>query len=772
MALLQLGAANCRGQVSRDAYARAERLLPWNAKRLVYKVRVTPNWIEKGNRFWYRNDTRNGKEFMLIDPERNTREPAFDQEKLAVALSRSAGKEYAANKLPFDSFEFRDVKRAIRFEVEKVRWRCELANYQCTRGETVASAEGELLSPDGRMAAYVEGDNLYVRRLDTGEKTALTSDGVTYYNYATSPDARTTAIADKLKGQKLPPVAVWSMDSKKLLTHRLDQRQVEDFYLIQSVLPADRARPVLHSYKYPLVGDAHQPLAELLIFDLDQKNAVRIDTAPQLSPYRSPIESHEVWWSDDKERIYFLREGRGQRAMQLYVADAQTGRTRQILEEQSATYVELNLGFLASPNVRNLGRGEELVWFSERDGWAHLYLYDEKTGAVKNQITSGPWVVRDILHVDEQHRQLYFTAGGRERGRDPYYRHLYRINLDGSNLQLLTPEDGDHEIRFSPTGRYFVDTYSRIDLAPVSVLRSADGALIRKLEDADVAPLLETGWKWPERFSTKARDGVTDIYGVIFRPSSFDPARKYAVIDDIYPGPQIIRTPKAFGWPSDVFSAYQEFWFWHPQALAELGFIVVTIDGLGTPFRSKAFHTAYYGKMGDAGGLEDHIAGLQQLAARYPYMDLSRVGVFGHSGGGFATARAMLAYPDFYKVGVSSAGNHDQRGYLALWGEKYEGLPAGENYTEQANQLLASKLEGKLLLAWGDLDDNVHPALTIRLVDALIKANQDFDLLVMPNRHHDFLSDPYFVRRLWDFFVRHLQAAEPPRYKISGPSER
>ncbi len=379
-----------------------------------------------------------------------------------------------------------------------------------------------------------------------------------------------------------------------------------------------------------------------------------------------------------------------------------------------------------------------------------------------NQITHGEWAVLDLLHVDEKHGYLYFTAGGKEAGQDPYYPHLYRVKLDGTHLRHLTPEPSNHDIAFSPTGRFFIDTYSRIDTAPVSVLRAADGRLIRELQRADIAPLRAAGWRPPEPFKVKARDGHTDIYGVIFRPSNFDPGERYPVLDAIYPGPQVIRTPKAFG--------VQE----SDQALAELGFIVVTIDGMGTPSRSRAFRELSYNNMGDAGGLEDHIAGLKQLAARYPYLDLTRVGIYGNSGGGYASARALLKFPDFYKVAVAAAGNHDQRSYWAEWGERFHGYPVGENFLSQANAPLAANLKGRLLLVHGSLDDNVHPSNTLQLVDALIAANRDFDLLILPNRNHGLVdlgkgkaasrrSDPYFLRRRWDYFVEHLLGIAPPK---------
>ena len=749
----------------------AERYLIWNIGTLVFKTQVVPHFTGQGDRFWYKVDTQGGKEFVLIDPAANARRPAFDQAKLASALSAASGTSYEPKKLPFDSIEFVKEGRAIRFEVEKDRWTCDLASYACSKEDAPKGAgEGETLSPDGRWAAFVKDHNLYVRPAAGGAETQLTTDGEPYCDYGSEAEQSTSAVTDRLSSKKQPPVLLWSPDSSKILTHRLDQRKVEPLYLLQSV-PPQGSRPLPHSYRYALVGDPNLPLAELMIFDVEGKTRTALKSDPYLVLFTSPIPMKKAWWSEDSQKVYFIEEERAYKGARLRVAYALTGETRTLIEEKGKTYVELNLFMGSAPNVRILDGGSEIIWFSERDGWAHLYLYDGPTGKLRNQITKGPWVVRDILRVDEKNRWVYFTGGGREKSRNPYYQHLYRIRLDGSGLELLTPEDADHTAadiswtkdafelapRFSPSGRYFVDTYSRVDLAPISVLRTTDGRLVRELERADVEPLLASGWKWPERFTVKARDGSTDLYGVLYKPSTFDPAKKYPLIDGIYPGPQSTRTPVSFG--TDVLSIFD---FSEDTALAELGFIVINIDGLGTPLRSKAFHDFGYGKMEEAGGLEDHIAGIKELAASRPYMDLGRVGIYGHSGGGFASTHAILAFPDFYKVAVSSAGNHDQRSYLACWGEQYQGLLEGDNYKNQANAGLAANLKGKLLLVHGDMDDNVHPAMTLQVVDALVKANKDFDLLILPNRNHSFGLDPYFKRRRWDYFVRNLLGAEPP----------
>lgn len=750
-------------EVTWEDYARAEGLLPWNLRKKLFRAVVKPNWIGGSDAFWYRVSSRTGAEFVRVDPSSATREPAFDHARLAAALSATSGNSYDGHEFPFDRIEYIDGGRCIQFDISGDRWTCDLGTCQCTRQSAPKEPVGQLLSPDGKRAAFVKDHNVWIRIVSTGSETPLTHDGVALCGYGSSPEANTFCVTNRLSGRPQPPVAVWSPDSTKLVVHRLDQRKVLPMHLLQSAV-SEGSRPVVHEYRMPLVGDEFVSASDLVVLDVTTGALVTADSPPEPVSYLTAIEFGRVWWGRSSDRVYHAWSERGDKALRFYVTDANTGATRQIMEERASSYVELHHyveGF--KPNVRILGEGERFIWFSERDGWGHLYLCDGTSGEVIAQVTRGPWFVHDILYVDEAGGRICFSAGGREAGRDPCYRHVYRVGLDGADLRLLTPEDAEHEVVFSPSGKYFVDTFSRVDLAPVSVLRTSDGSLVRVLEEADIGELLSSGWTFPERFTVKARDGVTDLYGVIYRPPNLDANRKYPVLDSIYPGPQIIRTQKAF-WVENAGLC---------EATAQLGFIVVTIDGLGTSLRSKAFHDYAYGRLENAGGLEDHIAGLRQLAARHQYMDLERVGIFGHSGGGFASTHAIFSYPDFFKVAVASAGSHDNRGYLAWWGEKYQGLLKGDNYAAQANASLARHLKGKLLLAYGDMDDNVHPAMTIQVIDALIKANKDFDLIVMPNRNHRFSLDPYFVRRRWDYFVKHLLGGEPPEgYRIADPGER
>ncbi len=757
--------------VLREDYERAEKFLSPQAHGLIYKTSILPHRID-GTKFWYCREDREGRRYLSVDVFNNQVRDLFDHAKLAAGLSQATGEHLKPSALLLENVEV--VGGTIRLEYHGRSW-----VYEKTAG-ILREAKKKwdhvgIESPDGNHLAFVKSHNLFVESAD-GHLEQLTTDGEEFCGYGESPESNCTTITDRVLGRVRPPVAIWSPDSNKILTHLLDQRAVKELYLIQIQTNGTvYSRPVLQRYKYPLVGDSELATAAIHIFDVQRGTAVKADCNPEQVVYLTPIELKLAWWNAKSTHVYLIHRDRGERRLLLYRIDAQNGGVQRLIEETGDTQIEPNLViepifyFDNTPNVAEFSDGSELVWFSERDGWGHLYLYDGVKGLLRRQLTKGQYVVRNVLHVDRCNRIIYFTASGKEVGRDPYYRHLYRIWVDreSSEPEILTPEDGDHEIWFPPDGGYFVDTFSRVDTPPITLLRRSDGSLIRMLEEADIGGLTKLGWKPPERFVAKARDGRTDIYGVIYRPTSFDPAKKYPVIDDIYPGPSIIRSAKSFD-PDP----HGRVWFWHPQAVAELGFVVVTIDGLGTPFRSKKLHDFAYGRFEEVCGIEDHIAALNQLARTHQYLDLTRVGAYGHSGGGYATARAILSHPEFYKAGVSSSGNHDQRGYVAMFGEKYQGLLDEADYDSQSNFSLAGNLKGKLLLVHGDMDDNVHPSLTLMLASALIRANKDFELLIMPGRNHNLWTDPYFLRRRWDFFVRNLLGEEPPEYAIGElPSE-
>jgi dipeptidyl-peptidase 4 len=768
-------------KVDAKVYARAERFLPWNADKYAPNSNVDHHWIGTTDTFWYARRRLAGKEFVIVDAASGKRRAAFDHALLARTLSAALGKPVDPQNLPFERFELLDGarSRAIGVSIESKDWRCDLSQPRCD-ARAFASKPAHVVSPDGKWAAFLKDHNVWLRSLRDHTERPLTRDGEEHYGYGTFPGTG-GAMGLRPAQQKVPTV-LWSPDSSKLLTHRLDEREVLDMHLLE-MAPANGVRPVLHSFRYALPGDAHKPLQQLVIVDVASGELTPAKHEPFAVTYVDSILDDRVWWSEDSDTVYAIPREEGQQRVQLLAVNAATGDTRQVIEERGKTYAEIG-PTVAERAVRTLPDGR-ILWYSERSDWGHLYLYD-RNGQLIRPLTSGAWKLGSIVRVDMQQARVYFTAAGREAGEDPYQQHLYVVNLDGSGLRLLTPENADHEIRraapeiyrnllpgmpasseesFSPSGRYFVETYSRPDLPSITVLRTAAGRLITTLERADTSAL--DGLKLPEPFNVLAADGRTRLYGTIFRPSDLDPGRKYPIIDVIYGGPQHIVTQKSFR--AALFAVYST-----PQALAELGFIVITIDGRGTPSRSKSFHDESYGNLHQAGNLEDHMAGVRQLAARYPYIDVERVGITGGSGGGFASTRAILAYPDFYKVAVSFAGNHDQRGYLLAWGPTYQGLYQGANYDAQINARLAPNLKGKLLLVHGDMDDNVHPALTLQVADALIKANKDFDLLLMPGFDHRSMlgaTATYFQRRQWDYFVRHLLGAEPPEgYKISVPS--
>jgi dipeptidyl aminopeptidase/acylaminoacyl peptidase len=505
-----------------------------------------------------------------------------------------------------------------------------------------------------------------------------------------------------------------------------------------------------------------------VVIDVERKRTVRFKMPPD--QHRSSLcddvicgdDWVDVQWAADSASLAFVSTSRDHKLAELKVADVRTGAVRDVMNELVGTFFESGNG---RANWRYLPASKEAIWFSQRSDWGHLYLYDLASGAEKRQITSGAWNVTQVLHVDEQARMLYFAAVGKESGRDPYFRHFYRVGFDGEGLELLTPADGDHDIGVDAKGRVFVDVWSTPDTPPTAVLRELRGSEILVLERADISPLLAVGWQPPQRITVKARDGVSDLHGLLFKPTNFDPARRYPIINNVYPGPQTGSVG------SRQFAASRG----DTQALAELGFVVVQIDGMGTPWRSKRFHEQYYGDMGD-NTLPDQVAGMKELASRYPWVDIDRAGIYGHSGGGFATAGAMFRYPDFFKVGVAQAGNHDNRNYEDDWGEKWQGLLENQssgtsNYDNQANQLVAHQLKGKLLLAHGTMDSNVPPSNTLLVVNELIRANKDFDLILFPNRGHGFGSEPYMMRRRWDYFVTHLLGAvPPPGYELKPPA--
>jgi dipeptidyl-peptidase-4 len=777
-------------------YTRAERLLPWNTTLLIAGDEVNANWLLDGNRFWYRNKTTAGADFVLVDPVSNSRSLLFDNTRLAAALSIANDTSYDPNKLPFRTFRFTADgrnEREIEFTTGRRRFVCNIASYACTVGDTLRSETPFVLSPDKKTEAFVHRYNVYVRSRGGADSTQLTTDGVQHWSYGYGEPSPSQLQQTRPPARR--PNIVWSPDSKKLVVARNDQRRV----LHMPYISYTSQRPRAFSQPYALPGDTIVPTPGFHIIDVGAKTNVAVSITPRPNQLNIGGSARDSVWSANSDKVYVTWFTRGSKSAYLGAVDAANGTVRVIARDSSKTFVEIGppTGHPTSWYVTK--DDQDLFWWSERDGWSHLYRMDAsgvstlvaqagtpngarnngpsslpngvaaatsafRSGTVKNQVTSGAWSVGAIEYVDETAKQIYFTARGREPGRFIYYAHMYRVNYDGSGLTLITPEDAHHQIEFSPSGKYFTDTYSRIERPPVTVLRAIpDGRVIRKLEEADVSRLQSVGWRPARVFTVKARDGQTDLHGVMYLPPDMDPTKKYPIIDHIYPGPQVGSVGAwSFKGGNEAF------------ALAELGFVVIQLDHMGTPLRSKAFHDNYYGNFGD-NGLPDHIGAIKQLAAANPAIDLDRVGIFGHSGGGFASTDAILRYPDFFKVAVSGAGNHDNRSYNIYWAEKYQGLMQrdtarrSDNFTESANKTMAKNLKGHLLLMHGDMDDNVHPAMTIQVVDELIKANKSFDLIIAPNRNHG-LNEPYFIRRRWDYFVQHLLGMTPPvNYEIVRP---
>jgi dipeptidyl aminopeptidase/acylaminoacyl peptidase len=718
------------GQATRSDYRRAASLKVLTAGK-VFKSSVAPHWFADNTRFWHRNDLRDGgREFIVVDAIKGVRERAFDHEKAAAALSKATGRKHTAASLQIERIEFLKGG-AIRLDFKGESWEYSPKTARVTRVNRAPGGKNRSAAnrgakkrprqkaekPYARPTVFARDRNLYIRTKGDDEARALTRDG-------TQANPYTGHVA-------------WSPDSKKFVAFRTTKAQKRLLHLIESS-PADQLQPKLHSYTYLKPGDAIAATQPHL-FDAVAGKEIPLDR----KLFSNPYQLNSLRWSRDSKEFTFYYNQRGHQVVRIVGVDAKTGRTRAVINEETKTFFD----YANKQYVNYLDETGEIIWASERDGWNHLYLYDARTGKVKNQITKGPWVIRRVMRVDRKERRIWFRAGGIRPGQDPYYIHYGRVNFDGSGLTLLTEGDGTHEIKYSPNRRFFIDAWSRVDAPPVTELRRAsDGKLICPLETADISALLETGWKTPIPFSAKGRDGKTDIYGVIIRPTNFDPKKKYPVIENIYAGPQGSYTPKRFT-------------VWHKAwPVAELGFIIVQIDGMGTSNRSKAFHDVCAKNLADA-GFPDRIAWIKAAAEKYPWMDITRVGVFGRSAGGQNAARGVLDYPDFYKVAVAYAGCHDNRMDKIWWNELWMGWPVGPHYAASSNATVAHKLRGKLMLIVGELDRNVDPSSTMQLAGALIKADKDFDMLVIPGGGHG--AHPYATRRRRDFFVRHLLGVEP-----------
>jgi dipeptidyl aminopeptidase/acylaminoacyl peptidase len=731
-----------QAQVTVADYERAEKLRD-KVQPLALNVPDRAVWIEKTSRFWYRKTVKDGFEFDVVDAETLVKKPAFDHDKLAVSFIAASGEKFEGKKFPFTTIAFVDNEKALEFEVGDWKWKCDLTTYAVTkagpaerRGRGVFGPGGPppvsqepKASPDGKWEAFIKNYNVWLRTKDKKEEFALSWEGNEGEYYT------------------LQSVS-WAPDSKKLAAYRVRPGYHRQIHYIESS-PADQLQPKYSTREYPKPGDTldvNQPV----LFHVETKKQFVIENALFPIAYsQTPI----VWWKDSRAFTFEYNQ-RGHQVYRIIEADAVSGKARALVNEECKTF----FCYYSKKFRGDVKEGKEIIWMSERDGWNHLYLYDGATGQVKNQITKGAWVVRAVDKVDEDARQIYFRASGMYPGKDPYFSHAYRINFDGTELTPLTEADASHTITYSPDMKYYIDTWSRIDLPPTSQLRkTSDKTVLLELEKADITALLKTGWRTPEVFVAKGRDGETDIWGIILRPMNFNSKKKYPVIEYIYAGPHDSFVPK-------TFNAYYPM-----QSLAELGFIVVQCDGMGTSNRSKAFHDVAWKNIADA-GFQDRILWHKAITAKYPYCDISKVGIYGHSAGGQNTLSALLFHPEFYKVGVSSCGCHDNRMDKISWNEQWMGWPLGPEYAASSNVDNAYRLQGKLLLSVGEMDTNVDPASTMQVVNALIKANKTFDLIVLPGQGHS-TGGAYGDRKRYDFFVHHLLGAEPPDWNRIEPKK-
>jgi dipeptidyl aminopeptidase/acylaminoacyl peptidase len=726
-------------QTTAENYRRADSLSSMTTGKVFYG-NVRPIWIGSTGSFFYENTTPIGTEYVLVNANDKSKKPAFDQNKFIVSFDAATGQKSKMGKLPIRNIVFSDKLDSFTFNYDGYSWTCKLSDYKIDKGEKVAertgpNARGQGLgqglgmrdpnavrlseSPDKKWTAFIKNYNVYIRSAEDKKEYQLSFDGGI--------------------GEYYTPNLIWSSDSKKLIGSRVRPAEPHMISYVESS-PADQFQPKYTSVEYAKPGDALDQTYPQL-FDIESKKHLQVDES--IIPNQFAIS--KIRW--DKENRYFTFEynKRGHQVYQVIKVAPNTGRTKVLINETSPTFVEYSGKYYRY----DIPEQNEIIWSSERDGWRHLYLYDSETGTVKNQITKGNWVIRGVTSVDEKARQIVFQASGKEPG-DPYFIHFYRINFDGTGLIKLTDGDGNHEVTFSPDKKFFIDTWSRVDAAPISVLRNtADGSKVIDLEKADIKKLLEMGIKLAEPFVAKGRDGVTDIYGVIIRPMNFDPKKKYPVIENIYAGPQGSFVPKGFRATQGGM-----------HQLAELGFIVVQIDGMGTSNRSKAFHDVCWKNIGDA-GFPDRILWLQAAAKKYPSMDITRVGIYGTSAGGQNAAGAVLFHPEFYKVAVASCGCHDNRMDKIWWNEQWMGWPVGIEYSQSSNIDNAWRLKGHLMLINGEMDDNVDPASTVKVVDALVKANKDFEYVLIPGAKHTS-GGPVGERKRRDFFVKYLLGVNPP----------
>jgi dipeptidyl-peptidase 4 len=786
--------------VTKANYAAAARYSPKKLEKLVFSLNVDPHWLKKSDRFWYMYETSEGKKWYIVDAVKGEKKVLFDQAALAAKLTKITDDPMDAQHLNIDSMRFIKDENWVHFEV-KSTFDVEKKDSTAKKGTAPVKEKkifffeynlvtGELveltgfkkpfrkpswanISPDGNTILFGKNQNLwymdkanYEKSLKNEEdstivQTQITKDGIEYFGYHSDGFGESNTDKEKNKNKRKSVFVQWSPDSKWFVMNRVDNRRVKDLWVINSI--AD-PRPTLETYKYWMPGEKESPIEHLLLFETATKNNREIASGlykdQDLNIWSAPAkistrddEFRPSLWLGTNDKFYMSRTSRDLKKIDIGYVDVKSATVKTLWEEKMNTYIE----------IRRLGlvnEGKELIQWSEDDGWGHFYLYDEN-GKLKNQITSGPWHCEDILGIDEKARVLYFSANGKETGEDPYLLHAYRVNFDGSGLKLLNPGEFDHNGNMDDNKKYLVNNFSRVNTIPKSVLLASDGRKIMDLETADFSSLLAAGYKFPQPFKAKADDGITDIYGVMYKPFDFDSTKKYPIMEYVYPGPQTEAVNKSFSKGMD-----------RTDRLAQLGMIVITLGNRGGhPSRSKWYHNYGYGNLRDY-GLADKKAVAEQLADRHSFIDINRVGIHGHSGGGFMSTAALLVYPDFFKVAVSSAGNHDNSIYNRWWSEKHHGVKeiisdkgdTSFQYSIDKNPDLAKNLKGRLMLSHGEIDNNVHPANSMRVANALIKANKRFDMIILPTQRHGFGDmTEYFFWKMSDYFSRYL---------IGDPTER
>ena len=748
-----LVSCNLAGAQQKANYQLAEkfRLLEQNPIDK-YSTEVRPTFINDTDCFYYSFTTREGKKYYYVNPKKKEKRLLFDTDELLSKIAVYTKKAYSSAD-PHLSFTFMKDNETIRIDFDRGLYTYNIHTKELRQlDEKPTYKTGDpywmKYSPDSLYFLYASKDNLYfVGNPKKGQDTIpvqLTTDGMPDYTFNREDEG-------KMEGRFGAESAHWIPGSHRFYAVREDNRKVRDLWVINSL---SKPSPELITYKAELAGDKNVTQYELLLGDIDKREVKKVDIN------RWPDQYIDVLYaSKDGKRLYFQRYNRTWNQSDICEVDVETGKVRVVIHEENKPYLDYQMR-----SVSFLNDGKEILFRSERNGWGHYYLYDTVTGNLKNQLTDGTWVAGPVAQIDTVGRKMYFYGYGREKGIDPYYYILYEAHLDRPNaLRLLTPENASHEVSISPSCRYLVDSYSTVSQEPVNVVRNRNGKVIMTLEKPDLQPVYEMGWKAPERFKVKAADGVTDLYGVMWKPADFDSTKVYPIISNVYPGPFFEYVPTRFT-INDVYNT----------RLAQLGFIVITVGHRGgTPMRGKAYHTYGYNNMRDYPLADDKYA-IEQLAARYPFIDATKVGIYGHSGGGFMSAAAICTYPDFYSAAVSSAGNHDNRIYNKGFVEIHYGVDEKVTTTKDSlgvesktydysvrvrpNQELAKNYKHGLLLFTGAIDQTVNPANTLRLVDALIKADKDFDMFVLPKCTHGFFgeSESFFEHKMWRHFARLL----------------